>query len=59
MERRHRQPSETAASPTRIVGASDRPLDQTPPPDHDGFVEASARGLEAIRERGEKRRRKP
>jgi hypothetical protein len=34
------------------------PLDPTPPPDHEGFVEASADGLRAIRERREKRRRK-
>ena len=35
-----------------------QPLDLTPPPDHEGFVEASADGLRAIRERREKRRRK-
>jgi hypothetical protein len=34
------------------------PLDPMPPPDHEGFVEASADGLRAIRERREKRRRK-
>jgi len=34
------------------------PLDQTPPPDHEGFVEVSADGLRAIRERRETRRRK-
>jgi hypothetical protein len=32
-------------------------LDMTPPPDHEGWVEACANGLRAIRERREKRRR--
>jgi hypothetical protein len=33
-------------------------LDRTPPPDHEGWVEASLNGLRAIRERRERRRRK-
>jgi hypothetical protein len=41
-------------------GSADAPTDipePVPPPDHDGFMEASADGLRAIHERREKRRR--
>lgn len=37
---------------------SDEQIDQTPPPDHEEFELVSARGLRAIKERWERRRRK-
>lgn len=50
----------TAAAEQRVYvqgdGARDD-LDATPPPDHEGFLEARALGLRAIREKLARRRR--
>ena len=57
MDVRKRNQTGPAAPPVRERAPVPAELD-APPPDHDGFVEASARGLRAVRERREKRRRK-
>lgn len=41
------------------VWHDDEPVDQTPPPDHEGWLEACESGWRFTRERREKRRRKP
>lgn len=46
-------PSDAVSSPR-----SDEQIDQTPPPDHEEFELVAARGLRAIKERWERRRRK-
>jgi hypothetical protein len=46
-------------APDATLGpCSDEQIDQTPPPDHEEFERVSARGLRAIKERWERRRRK-
>jgi len=59
MESRTSASGNEAAPGTPSPGAYGvKPLDPTPPPDHDDYLEARANGLRAIRERREKRRRK-
>lgn len=47
---------EAKASDSRLDDELEE-LDRTPPPDHEGWVEASLDGLRAIGERHERRRR--
>jgi len=60
MDPRKRNPTEAPAAPARPGARAPHPavLDPTPPPDHDDFMESSLRGLHAVRERRERRRRK-
>ena len=50
--------SNSIIPPSDAQGEREPVLDRTPPPDHEGWVEASLNGLLAIRERRERRRRK-
>lgn len=45
-------------SDARLGLCTDEQIDQAPPPDHEEFELVSARGLRAIKERWERRRRK-
>lgn len=53
----HRVSLPTPAGDHALADIVDDEVDTTPPPDHEGWVEACANGLRAMRERREKRRR--
>lgn len=58
----HAQPkhssTDASAEPQVVADPPEELLDTTPPPAHEGWLEACENGLRAIRERQENRRRK-
>ena len=59
MERTRDEFSPPGGSSVDVAFDSGQPLDQTPPPDHEGWLEACENGWRMTRERREKRRREP
>jgi hypothetical protein len=58
MRNQRQAPANVEVERPRVTQAGGGTLDPTPPPDHEGFIEARAVGLRALRARLAKRRKK-